>query len=52
MTEGKGKIVIYNELEGRPQKLIADLFEKDSDTIGTHIKNIYAEGELEEPGLS
>jgi hypothetical protein len=27
---------------------MADLFEKDSDTIGTHIKNIYAETELEE----
>jgi prophage maintenance system killer protein len=66
MTEGKGEIVIYNELEGRPQievklegktlwlsqKLIADLFEKDSDTIGTHIKNIYAEGELEEAGTT
>jgi prophage maintenance system killer protein len=62
MTEGKGEIIIYNELEGGPQievklegqtlwlsqKLIGDLFEKDSDTIGTHIKNIYAEGELEE----
>lgn len=30
------------------QKQIADLFDKDSDTIGLHLKNIYATGELEE----
>lgn len=30
------------------QKQIADLFEKDSDTIGLHLKNIYKTGELEE----
>ena len=28
------------------QKLMADLFDKNSDTIGLHIKNIYKEGEL------
>lgn len=28
------------------QKLMAALFSKDSDTIGLHIKNIYAEREL------
>ncbi len=62
MTEGKGEIIIYQEQDGSPmievtldeetlwlsQRLIADLFEKDTDTIGTHIKNIYEEGELEE----
>ena len=62
MTEGKGEIIIYQEQGGSPaievtldgetlwlsQRLIADLFEKDSDTIGTHIKNIYSEAELEE----
>ncbi|HEY1872735.1 MAG TPA: virulence protein RhuM/Fic/DOC family protein [Chitinophagaceae bacterium] len=62
MNEGKGKVIFYNELERNPQievkledktlwlsqKLIADLFEKDSDTIGTHIKNLYEDGELEE----
>jgi prophage maintenance system killer protein len=62
MTEGKGEIVIYDELDGRPhievklsddtlwlsQRLMAELFEKDTDTIGLHIKNIYADGELEE----
>ncbi|TAE31371.1 MAG: hypothetical protein EAZ92_02910 [Candidatus Kapaibacterium sp.] len=30
------------------QKLMAEVFDKDSDTIGLHLKNIYAEGELEE----
>lgn len=30
------------------QKLMAELFEKDSDTIGLHLKNIFSEGELEE----
>jgi len=30
------------------QKMMADLFEKDSDTISLHLKNIYAEGELDE----
>ncbi len=30
------------------QKKMADLFEKDSDTIGLHLKNIFAEGELDE----
>ena len=30
------------------QKQIAELFDKDSDTIGLHLKNIYSTGELEE----
>jgi prophage maintenance system killer protein len=30
------------------QKQIADLFDKDSDTIGLHLKNIFTTGELEE----
>ena len=30
------------------QRIMAELFEKDSDTIGLHLKNIYKEGELEE----
>jgi prophage maintenance system killer protein len=60
--EGKGEIVIYEgnggsaqievKLEGESlwlsQKLMADLFEKDSDTIGVHIKNIYNDEELQE----
>jgi hypothetical protein len=28
------------------QKLMSDLFVKDSDTIGLHLRNIYEEGEL------
>lgn len=62
MTEGKGEIVIYDSREGRTQievklegeslwlsqKVMADLFEKDTDTIGLHVKNIYAEEELKE----
>lgn len=30
------------------QKMMAELFDKDTDTIGLHLKNIYAEEELEE----
>ena len=30
------------------QKQMGFLFEKNSDTIGLHLKNIYKEGELEE----
>ena len=30
------------------QKMMAELFEKDSDTIGLHLKNIYREQELSE----
>ena len=62
MTDGKGEIIIYDEIQGKPrievkladdtlwlsQRLMADLFEKDVDTISLHIKNIYAESELEE----
>ena len=29
------------------QRQMSELFAKDSDTIGLHIKNIYTEGELE-----
>jgi len=62
MNEGKGEIVIYDnqdgpgqievKLEGESlwlsQKLIADLFEKDINTINDHILHIYAEEELKE----
>ena len=30
------------------QKRMAELFDKDSDTIGLHLRNIYSEGELDE----
>jgi prophage maintenance system killer protein len=62
MNEGKGEIVIYDnqdgpgqievKLEGESlwlsQKLMADLFEKDINTINDHILNIYSEEELKE----
>ncbi|HOY07882.1 MAG TPA: virulence protein RhuM/Fic/DOC family protein [Saprospiraceae bacterium] len=30
------------------QKMMAHLFDKDSDTVGLHLKNIFSEGELDE----
>lgn len=30
------------------QAQMAELFDKDTDTVGLHLKNIYAEGELDE----
>jgi hypothetical protein len=57
----QSEILIYQTEDGRTridvrlvdetvwlnQKLLADLFQKDVRTINEHIKNIYAEGELE-----
>jgi|GEM_PF-3173336 len=37
-----------NETVWLNQKQMAQLFDKDSDTIGLHLKNIYQSGELEE----
>lgn len=34
------------------QKMMAQLFDKDSDTIGLHLKNIFSEGELDEPATT
>lgn len=62
MSENRDEIVIYTDADGSvqtevrleaatlwlSQKKMAELFEKDSDTIGLHLKNIYAEKELEE----
>jgi len=36
-----------NETVWLTQKQMAQLFDKDSDTIGLHLKNIYQSGELE-----
>lgn len=58
----KGEMIIYTSPEGTAnidvrleaetlwlsQKMMAELFGKDSDTIGLHLKNIYSEEELEE----
>jgi prophage maintenance system killer protein len=52
-----GRIVLYqNKLEARlirdtvwlTQKQMSELFEKDTDTIGLHLKNIFKERELNE----
>lgn len=60
--ENKGEIVIYQTEDGKneaevklkndaiwlSQKLMSELFDKDSDTIGLHIKNIFGDNELDE----
>ncbi len=60
--ESKGEILIYQAEDGHSQldvrlendsiwlsqKLMSELFDKDSDTIGLHIKNIFKEEELKE----
>lgn len=60
--EQKGEIVIYQSDKGGAnlqvrlesesvwlsQRLMAELFQKDSDTIGLHLRNIYEDGELNE----
>lgn len=66
MNENKGQILIYkspigtteievalnNETVWLTQKQMAALFQKDSDTIGLHIKNVYQDGELQETGTT
>lgn len=56
------EILIYNAPDGRPdiqvkldgdtiwlsQRQMSELFEKDTDTIGLHLKNIFKSGELDE----
>ncbi len=48
--EGKTSIEVKLEKETvwLSQKQMAELFEKDSDTIGLHLRNIYKSGELDE----
>ena len=41
-------VKLENETIWLTQKLMSELFEKDSDTIGLHIKNILTEAELDE----
>lgn len=63
----KDKIEIYSNNEGiqveikvhfekesvwLSQKLMAELFDKDPDTIGLHLKNIFVSGELDEPSTT
>lgn len=57
MQDTKGQVILYkNHLEVRleqdtvwlTQKQMSVLFDKDTDTIGLHLQNIYKENELEE----
>jgi prophage maintenance system killer protein len=62
ITSNTGEIVIYQTDDGSvqtevrlvsetlwlSQKMMSELFDKDSDTIGLHLKNIYQEQELDE----
>jgi prophage maintenance system killer protein len=41
-------LIYQNNTLWLSQKLMAELFDKDSDTIGLHIKNIFSEEELDE----
>jgi hypothetical protein len=40
------QVVVKSETVWLSQKQMADLFEKDSDTIGLHLRNIFKSGEL------
>lgn len=60
--ELRGEVVLYQTGDGQvslevrlereslwlSQRQMAQLFDKDTDTIGLHLRNIYGEGELEE----
>lgn len=47
-----GTVTLNVRLEGETiwltQRQMAELFDKDSDTIGRHLKNVFADGELDE----
>ena len=61
MSTGLGEIILYRGADGGPaldvrleresvwlnQRQMAELFDKDSDTVGLHIRNVFKEGELE-----
>jgi death-on-curing family protein len=42
------RVILDRETVWLSQKQMAELFDKDSDTIGLHLKNIFSEEELEE----
>lgn len=42
------RVLMHAETIWLPQRLMAELFQTTPDNIGLHLKNIYAEGELEE----
>lgn len=66
MQENEHNIVLYQAEDGKTrlevqldqetvwlsQRQMAELFEKDSDTIGLHIRNVYKEGELARKGTT
>lgn len=49
-TEGNISVnlILHKDTLWLNQKMMAELFDKDSDTIGLHIKNIFADNELAE----
>lgn len=61
MSTGLGEIILYRAADGGPaldvrleretvwlnQRQMAELFDKDTDTVGLHIRNVFKEGELE-----
>lgn len=63
MTNMQGEVLLYQTQEGGPaldvrmerdtvwlnQRQMAELFDKDTDTVGLHIRNVFKEGELD-PG--
>ncbi len=65
-TDNTNDIIIYQSPDGTTsldvrldhetvwltQKQMAELFDKDSDTIGLHISNVYKEGELQPDGTT
>jgi prophage maintenance system killer protein len=42
------QVIVQSESVWLSQKHMSELFEKDSDTIGLHLRNIYKSGELQE----
>lgn len=42
------QVIVQSESVWLSQKQMSELFEKDSDTIGVHLRNIYKSGELKE----
>lgn len=65
-SSDKGEIILYRSPDGKAaldvrleqetvwlnQRQMAKLFDKDTDTIGLHIRNIYKEGELNRKGTT
>ena len=65
-TSHTGEIILYRSPDGKAsldvhleretvwlnQRQMAELFDKDTDTIGLHIRNIYKEGELTRKGTT